>query len=627
MHEDRDLFRLIVETVDEYAIFVLDGSRKIQTWNRGAERLLGYTPEEIVGRSADLIFTPEDIAAGAPEQEAATALEKGKAEDNRWHVRKDGSRFWGSGMMFRLDDGPRGVRGLAKILRDQTSLKLAEDERDEAEAALRASELRFRRLIEANIVGVGIASSSGEWIDANEALLKTLGHTEEDLRAGLVRWDRMTPEEYRAVDEGGIAQADRDGACVPYEKEYVRPDGRRVPVLIGYATVSGIRGYYVCFVLDLGPQKRVERALRDADRRKDEFLAMLAHELRNPLSAIGNAVHVIRRSTAEQHLDWAKEVIDKQVRSLARMIDDLLDVSRITRGKIQLRRQVVELFPIVAQAAETIRPVMEQRKHEFVIDHHPAPTWVDADPQRLEQVLVNLLSNAARYTDPGGKIVLSTAPEGDAVVITVTDNGAGIPPERIPEMFELFAQGDRSVARSEGGLGIGLTLAKNLVEMHGGSLAARSEGSGRGSEFTVRSRPSPPPSGAGHVVERGGVGPRHGLRVLVVDDNRDTARGLVRLLTIVGLDVETAFDGPSALEAARRQDPEVILLDIGLPGMDGYDVARRLRAGGFTETLIIAISGYGEDSARQRSREAGFDHHLVKPLDYEELVSLMRRET
>ncbi len=626
MHRENDLFRLVIENIDDYAILVLDVSRTIRTWNRGAERLLGYRAEEIVGRSADAIFTPEDIEAGAPEREAATALESGKSEDNRWHVRKDGSRFWGSGLMIRLDDGPQGVRGLAKILRDQTTLKLAEDERDLAEAALRASELRFRRLIEANIIGVGIASITGEWVDANDALLRLLDHSREELRAGLVRWDRMTPPEYREVDEQGILQANRDGACLPYEKEYTRKDGKRVPVLIGYATVSGIEGFYVCFVLDLGPQKQVERALREADRRKDEFLAMLAHELRNPLSAIGNAVHVIRKSPAKEHLDWAKEVIDKQVRSLARMIDDLLDVSRITRGKIQLKKQVLELCPIVTQAVETVRPLMEKRKHAFVLDRHSAPAWIDADPQRLEQVLVNLLNNAAKYTETGGKLALSIVLEEGSVVITVTDNGAGMPPERIPEMFELFAQGDCSAARSEGGLGIGLTLAKNLVEMHGGRITAKSDGPGKGSEFTVRipSVPAPArerPEAAADDTERG---PKKGLRVLVVDDNQDTARGLVRLLGIEGLKVATAFDGPSALEAARQLRPEVVLLDIGLPGMDGYAVARELRANGFADATVIAVSGYGEEAAKRRSKEAGFDHHLVKPLDYEELVPLMR---
>jgi len=257
MHQDNELFRLVVENIEDYAIFVLDSSRTIRTWNRGAELLLGYKAEEIVGRSADVIFTPEDIEAGAPEREAATALEAGKAEDNRWHVRKDGSRFWGSGMMIRLDDGPQGVRGLAKILRDQTSLKLAEDERDRAEAARRASELRFRRLIEANIIGVGIASGAGEWVDANDALLRLLDYSQEELRAGLVRWDRMTPPEYREVDERGILQANRDGACVPYEKEYVRKDGSRVAVMVGTAFFEGSEREGISYVVDITERRRV----------------------------------------------------------------------------------------------------------------------------------------------------------------------------------------------------------------------------------------------------------------------------------------------------------------------------------------------------------------------------------
>ncbi|MDB5350247.1 MAG: multi-sensor hybrid histidine kinase [Planctomycetota bacterium] len=366
-------------------------------------------------------------------------------------------------------------------------------------------------------------------------------------------------------------------------------------------------------------------ALKENDRRKDEFLAMLAHELRNPLSAIGNAVQLMRRSLAHEHIEWAKDVIHKQVRSLSRMIDDLLDVSRITRRKIKLQKQTLEVPPVVSHAAETVRPLIEERGHMLVISHSSTPMWIEADPHRLEQVLVNLLNNAAKYTDSGGNITISTMPDGDSVAITVTDNGNGIPPEKIPQMFELFAQGDRSIARSEGGLGIGLTLVKSLVEMHDGSVTARSEGLGKGSEFTVRFPAVRPPKVEIRAESPKQTGrPGKGSRVLVVDDNEDTARGLVKLLKILGHEVETAFDGPSAIELAQSQRPEFVLLDIGLPGMDGYQVAERLRAGGFADTVIIAVSGYGEEAARKRSLEAGINHHLVKPVDYDRVVELIR---
>lgn len=624
--DDDALYRLVVDNAEDYAIFVMDAARRVVIWNRGAELLLGYSAEEMIGRSGDLIFTPEDIAAGAPALEVQKALAEGKASDNRPHVRKDGSRFWASGVVTRLDDGLGGVRGLAKILRDQTSLLLAREERDQAEAALRVSEQRFRRLIEANIIGVGISSASGEWIDANDALLLILGRSREDLRAGKVRWDEMTPDEYRELDLRGIEQANRRGACSPYEKEYVRADGSRVPILIGYATVSGVKGHYVCFVLDLSPQKRVEQALRDADRGKDEFLAMLAHELRNPLSAIANASRVMTRSNDPDHWEWAKGVVEKQVGSLARMIDDLLDVSRITRGKIELRKEPLEILRVVDQAVETARPLISARRHQLAIPNRPASLWVEADPQRLEQVIVNLLNNAAKYTDPGGKITLSIRAEEKTVAVAVRDNGQGIVPQRIQQMFDLFAQGDRTAARSEGGLGIGLTLVRRLVELHGGTVSATSDGLGKGSEFTVRipilSTPSPPPPASpSRNVRLGG-----GLRVLIVDDNRDNAQGLASLLSIDGIEVETAFDGPSGIDAARRFRPDCVLLDIGLPIMDGYEVARRLRREGFADASIIAVSGYGDEAARIRSREAGFDHHLIKPIDYDQLLGILQNQ-
>jgi CheY-like chemotaxis protein/two-component sensor histidine kinase len=309
------------------------------------------------------------------------------------------------------------------------------------------------------------------------------------------------------------------------------------------------------------------------------------------------------------------------------MIDDLLDVSRITRGKIELKLQSLDVLSVIEQAVDTVRPLIEARQHKLTMTHSVASLRVLADPHRLEQVIVNLLTNAAKYMDVGGSISITTLREGDFVTIRVWDRGNGMPPEKIAEMFELFAQGDRSIARSEGGLGIGLTIVKSLVELHGGSVVARSEGLGRGSEFTIRlpvvhsgkpvSHSLPPewsPQADGHS------------RILVVDDNKDTATGLARLLRLLGHETATAFDGPAAIEAAHRHQPEYILLDIGLPGMDGYEVAQRLRAEGFTSATIIAISGYGEDAARRRSREAGFDHHLVKPIKPDELTAILQLE-
>ncbi|MGD0045081.1 MAG: hybrid sensor histidine kinase/response regulator, partial [Isosphaeraceae bacterium] len=328
---------------------------------------------------------------------------------------------------------------------------------------------------------------------------------------------------------------------------------------------------------DIEDQKQAQEALRDADRKKDEFLAMLAHELRNPLASIGNAAHILGSRDAQAHFPWVKDVISRQVKQLGRLIDDLLDVSRITRGKIELRRENLDVSSVLNQAIESVRPLIEQRNHELIVSLRPG-LRLDADPTRLQQILVNLLTNAAKYTESGGTIWLTAGHEGNDIVIKVRDTGIGIPPEKLPQMFELFAQGDRSLARSEGGLGIGLTLVRSLAEMHGGSVTATSEGPGKGSEFMVRL-----PAVAARAEEIPRLPAKtpqanaHRARILIVDDNVDMVRGLVRLLELLGHDVQTAYDGPTAVEAALVHRPEFVLLDLGLPGMDGYQVATRLR--------------------------------------------------
>jgi len=367
--------------------------------------------------------------------------------------------------------------------------------------------------------------------------------------------------------------------------------------------------------------------LREKDRRKDEFLAMLAHELRNPLAAINNAVQLSTMSMLQDQIEWSMDVISRQIKHLARLIDDLLDVSRITRGKIELRKENIDATPVLNSAAETTGRLIEERNHELIVSFRPG-LRLEADPVRLEQIIVNLLTNAAKYTENGGRIWLSANREGREVVIKVKDTGVGIPPEKIPQMFELFTQGDRTLARSEGGLGIGLTLVRSLAEMHGGTVTATSEGPGKGSEFIVRLPAAGAPPKASAISP--GNSPQAGKqpsRILVVDDNVDTVRGLARLLKLLGHEVETAYDGPSALEVAPIFKPEYVLLDIGLPGMDGYQVASRLREEEVLQhTVIIAISGYGQDDDRRRTREAGFDHHLVKPVNHDSLMALLSRE-
>jgi len=366
--------------------------------------------------------------------------------------------------------------------------------------------------------------------------------------------------------------------------------------------------------IDIHDLISAEQALKDTDRRKDEFLATLAHELRNPLAPIRNALEIVRQ--AELDRDTTARVLDmmeRQLVQLVRLIDDLLDLSRITRDRIELRRERTTLATVVASAVETVRPLVTERHHQLMLEVPADEIRLWADPTRLSQILANLLHNAAKYTDPGGHITLRAERQDHDLVLRVDDNGIGIPPDLLPVIFDMFRQSPHTVARSLGGLGIGLTLVRRLVELHGGSIDAESAGSGLGSRFTVRlplptapvSTPVPKPAPVTSIPPR---------RVLVVDDNVDAAMSLAELLRHRGHDVRTAFEGVGAVAEAERFDPDAVVLDIGLPGIDGYETARRLRRlPSGRHMMIIAVTGWGQEEDRRRSREAGFDHHLVKP--------------
>jgi PAS domain S-box-containing protein len=377
--------------------------------------------------------------------------------------------------------------------------------------------------------------------------------------------------------------------------------------------------------LDITERKTVEEELHQANQAKDEFLAMLAHELRNPLAPLLNALHLmdVRAGDADAVAD-ARALAERQVRNITRMVDDLLDVSRITRGKIELRKEVVDLAAIVGDTVEACRPLIDARRLDLSVIVPPEPLFVEADATRLDQILSNLLNNAAKYTDEGGRIELTVKRLDGEVFVRVKDSGIGIPEDTLPRIFDLFVQASRSLDRSQGGLGIGLTLVRSLVELHGGSVHAHSAGTGQGSEFVVRlpvltnrvPAQTPPSFPARTNGQR--------ARVLVVDDNCDAALSLAMLLESSGHTVRTAADGPSALALAPSFRPHVVLLDIGLPQMNGYEVARQLRGQpGTAIDMLVALTGYGGLEDRRRSHEAGFDRHLVKPLDPLELEKLL----
>jgi signal transduction histidine kinase/CheY-like chemotaxis protein len=366
--------------------------------------------------------------------------------------------------------------------------------------------------------------------------------------------------------------------------------------------------------------------LADADRRKDEFLAMLGHELRNPLAPVTTALQLMRLHNDEPlRVTRARETIERQVEHMTRLIDDLLDVSRITRGKIELRNEAVVLSTLVARAVEAARPVIDERGHRLTLDLPSEPVALSGDPARLEQVLANLLNNAAKYTDVGGRIWLRAFVHADELVLSVKDNGAGLTSAMCDRVFDIFVQGPEVRAYARGGLGIGLTLVRRLVEMHGGTVAVRSDGPGQGSEFIVRLPIRPVPQPAASALPGDGAlpeGPRR--RILVVDDNVDAADALAELLRDYGHDVRAVHDGPSAIEEAALHHPDIVLLDIGMPGFDGYEVARRMRTELGLKATLVALTGYGEARHRRQARDAGFDEHVTKPVDIRKLETLLK---
>jgi PAS domain S-box-containing protein len=502
-------------------------------------------------------------------------------------------------------------------------------EQKRVEQAVRDSEEKFRRLSESGLVSIAFFATDGRITDANDAFLEMTGYGRDDLAAGRVRWDSLTPPEWMPRTLQAVQEFESTGRIRPYEKEYLRRDGSRFWGLFGGSRLEG-RSEGVAFVLDVTDRKRAEQQLREADRRKDEFLATLAHELRNPLAPIRNALHLMaHRGGNGQEIEAERAMAERQVVHLARLIDDLMDVARISRGKIELHARAVDLATVVRQAIETALPQLDERGHRLTVSLPETAVRLEADPTRLEQVLWNLLNNAAKYTEPGGSIGLTVIPDGAEVVIRVRDTGIGLEPEMLPAIFGMFVQVGQHAGRAQGGLGIGLGLVKTLVAMHGGSIAAHSAGPGLGSEFVVRlpilpeSRapaPAPTPPARAEAAARP---PRR--RILVVDDNVDAANSLAKLLIrIYGQDVRIAHDGLSALDVAVAFRPEVVLLDIGMPGMDGYEVARRLRSRPeFAATRLVALTGWGQQQDRMRSQEAGFDRHLVKPVDPEVVRGLL----
>lgn len=493
-------------------------------------------------------------------------------------------------------------------------------ERKRAEAALRHSEARHRALLDHAPVGVAHNSLDGKFEYVNRAFCKLVGYSSDELYT--MRWQDLTHPDDIERDQ---QRADRvvAGKLDEYtvEKRYIRKDGNIVWVnLFGNVVVddNDRAVQAVAIVIDITEQIESQRLLREsearfreANDRKDEFLAMLSHELRNPAAAIGNAAQALSRLVNRDKEQSLIGIVERQIGQLGHLLDDLLDVSRITQGRIEINRERLTLQSCIDIALETTQPLIQEKKHRLTLSMSPEPLWVSADRVRLAQCIANLLTNAAKYTDPGGEIQVRTLEENNAAIVSVTDNGAGMPPELIPRMFELFVQGERALDRSQGGLGIGLALCRMLTEMQGGTVTGSSPGVGQGSTFILR-LPLAKETHATTTHETAGNGGP--ARVMIVDDNRDAADSLALLLQLEAHATLTAYSGEDALTRVIDFDPQFVLLDIGLPQMDGYEVARRLKTL-VPRARLIAVTGYGLAGDKQRSAHSGFEAHLVKPVN------------
>jgi PAS domain S-box-containing protein len=419
------------------------------------------------------------------------------------------------------------------------------------------------------------------------------------------------------------------GESIRFEHEARALDGRWFDVYAFRLGAPELRHVAILFT-DISVRRRLEeetqeqaKSLAELNRRKDEFLAMLSHELRNPLAAIRHAAELIRMDHNPDSMLEAQEVLDRQVAQLTRLVDDLLDVSRISTGRVQLRIELVDLCEVVRRAVELVRPQVDRKGQTLTLSLPDEPVRVLGDDVRLQQVVVNLLDNANKYTDCRGQLAIELRTEGDESMLCIRDNGMGIEPQVLPRIFDLFTQADPSLTQAQGGLGVGLALVQSLVALHGGRIEVHSALS-QGSEFIVRLPVQT--SARGHSIDQGKIvrAPAHALRVLVMEDNADVARSIARLLTVAGHDVRVAHDGASGMSVAREFAPEAVLIDIGLPVVDGLQVARRIRQEpGLGNVLLIALTGYGQDTDRQATRDAGFDHHLAKPVEFKTIESIL----
>lgn len=636
--EVRSRLAAIVESSQDAIVSKsLDGI--IRTWNTGAERLFGYTAEEAVGQPITIIIPPE---RHAEEKSILERLRRGEriASFECMRVNKSGQLLDISLTVSPIRNAEGQIIGASKIARDISAQKRAVQEQLQAQenlAHVTAESDRRRRLYETVLSNTPdfmyVFSLDHRILYANEALLNIWGRSWPEVQGKTfldVGYELWHAEMHcREIDHVRATKQPIRGE-VPFNGAH----GRRmydyifVPVIGADGEVEAVAGT----TRDVTERRQMEDALREADRNKDEFIALLAHELRNPLAPLRNGLQVLRLGAdSPAVMAEAREMMERQLSHMVRLIDDLLDISRLSQNKMELRRSQVLLSDILNSAIETARSAIESAGHQLTLSLPAEPIYLDADLTRLAQVFSNLLTNSAKYTEHGGQIWLSAERRGQDVVVTVRDTGIGIPAGSLQRVFDMFSQVDRSIERTSGGLGIGLALVKGLVAKHGGSVSAASEGIGKGSTFTVTlpaiSTAVESPTASDAQTSAAAVQQR---RILVVDDNLDSAASMAIMLNLVGNEVLTAHDGLAAVEMASRYHPDVILMDVGMPKLNGYDATRRIRTQereeseeSRTPAAIIALTGWGQQADRELSRAAGCDGHLVKPVGLAELEQLL----
>jgi PAS domain S-box-containing protein len=624
--DERERLRVTFASIGD-AVISTDVEGRVTLLNPVAERMTGWTNAEAAGQRLEFVFhIINELSRKVVEDPVAKVFATGTVVGLANHtvlIAKNGTELPIDDSAAPIRDRQGRLLGCVLVFRDVTQRRRLERETSER---LRTARL-LASIVESSDDAIISKSLDGVIQSWNLGAQRIFGYAPEEAIGKHV--SLIIPRE-RITEEDQILAQLRSGERVDhFETSRLTKDGQQIDVSLTISPIKDNSGQVIGaskIARDITERKRAEAALAEADRRKDEFLATLAHELRNPLAPILNSVAVLKApSSTEDDQRELRDVIERQVQHMSRLLDDLLDVNRITTGKFELRKKRVTLAAVMEAAVETSRPLIEAGGHQLTIAMPREPVDLDADLVRLAQVFSNLLNNAAKYTDRGGRIWFSADPHDGNVLVSVRDNGIGISREALPRIFDMFSQASPALNRSQGGLGIGLSLVKGLVELHGGSVVAKSDGPRRGSEFTVRLPTATdaslhPQNGKTNGEAKGIV--KH--RILIVDDLQDSADSLARWLRMYGQEVQTAYDGEQAIQAAEAMRPDVVLLDIGMPKVNGYDVCRHIRQQAWgQDTLLIAVTGWGQEEDRRRTQAAGFDHHMVKPVDPAALLKVL----